>query len=119
MGNTVDYEKNLKTCGTPDCSSTCMFDPIFNEGSDYHGCWNQTVRGNKCIIGPTLNLLSLATTTHAETQTTKDKPGASLKIHLYLKILMIGNTVSKSEEPLRDYCTLKMLYFYNNLILKN
>merc|ERR1711976_16449 len=43
----IEYEKNLRTCGTPNCRQTCMIEPIFNE-TGYNGCWNQDHRGNKC-----------------------------------------------------------------------
>lgn len=48
LEHTINYENNLKSCGKPDCRSTCMQEPIFNEGKDYSGCWNQTYRGEKC-----------------------------------------------------------------------
>jgi len=40
LEHTINYERNLKSCGKPDCRSTCMQEPLFNEGSDYKGCWN-------------------------------------------------------------------------------
>jgi len=48
LEHTIDYEKELRKCGKPDCKATCMQEPIFNEGNNYNGCWNQTYRGNKC-----------------------------------------------------------------------
>lgn len=48
LENTINYEKNLHSCGTPDCSKTCMQEPLVNEGNQYSGCWNQTHRGDKC-----------------------------------------------------------------------
>lgn len=48
LENTINYERNLQSCGSPDCRSTCMQEPIVNEGSDYKGCWAQTKRGEKC-----------------------------------------------------------------------
>jgi len=44
----INYEKNIHQCGKPDCDLECMQEPIFNEGSDYKGCWNQTQRGHEC-----------------------------------------------------------------------
>jgi len=39
LEKTINYEKNLAKCGKPDCESTCMQEPILNEGNDYKGCW--------------------------------------------------------------------------------
>jgi len=49
LKETIDFEKNIRSCGTPDCRSTCMQEPLFNEGSSYNGCWNQAHNGNKCM----------------------------------------------------------------------
>jgi hypothetical protein len=49
LERTMEYEKNIRSCGKPDCKATCMQEPIFNEGNDYKGCWNQTMKGNKCM----------------------------------------------------------------------
>jgi len=92
----INYEKNIHQCGKPDCELECMQEPIFNEGNDYKGCWNQTQVMN-AITGMTLDmvltLLKASTTiTTVETQTTKDKLGATLKIQ---------STVQSSDNQVR------------------
>lgn len=31
LENSIVYERNLRTCGTPDCQKTCMQEPLLNE----------------------------------------------------------------------------------------